>query len=96
MPGPLELEELANKRREVRFVVFTIKPSLVPSSKRSFHGEVKEATARASLKTNTPDNLSVTGVWLIFQKEIVLKKREAWRDSQESFTEVDKDGNLKN
>jgi hypothetical protein len=96
MPGPLELEELANKRREVRFVVFTIKPSLVPSSERSFHGEVKEAIARASLKTNTPDNLSVTNVWLIFQEEIVLKKREAWRDSQESFTEVDKDGNLKN
>jgi hypothetical protein len=45
---------------------FHNKPSLVPSPERSFHGEVKEANARASLETNAPDDLLVTGAWLVF------------------------------
>jgi hypothetical protein len=47
-------------------MVLAIKPSLVPSSERSLHGEVKEAATRVSLETNAPDDLSVIGAWLVF------------------------------
>jgi hypothetical protein len=62
----LTLRESANERREVMFMVLAIKPSLVPSSERSLHGEVKEAATRVSLETNAPDDLSVIGAWLVF------------------------------
>jgi hypothetical protein len=62
-------------------MVLTIKPCLVPFSKRSFHGEVKEATTRASLETNAPDDLSVTSAWLVFQEKVILEQWKACRDS---------------
>jgi hypothetical protein len=58
---------------EAEFMVFTIEPCHMPSPKQSFHGKVKEADARAGLKTHTSNNLSVSGTRLIFQEDIVLK-----------------------
>jgi hypothetical protein len=46
-------------------MVFTVKPGLVPSSKRSFLGKVKEAATRASLETHAPDHLLVIGTRLV-------------------------------
>jgi hypothetical protein len=69
MPGPLELGESTNKRREAGFMVFTIKPCLVSSLQRSFHGEVKEAVATVSFETDAPDNLLIIGTWLVFQEK---------------------------
>jgi hypothetical protein len=91
----MTLKESTNKRREARFMILKIKPSLVPSPERSFHGEVKEAATRASFETNTLDDLSVIGAWLVFQEKLILEQREAWRNSQESFTKMDEDGKLK-
>jgi hypothetical protein len=36
-PGTAELRESANEGREARFMVFTIKPGLVPSLEQSLH-----------------------------------------------------------
>jgi hypothetical protein len=36
-PGITELRESANQGQEARFMVFTIKPRLVPSLERSLH-----------------------------------------------------------
>jgi hypothetical protein len=66
MPGPLILREPTYKGREPRFMFFIVKPSLVPSPKRRFHGEVEKAAKRAGLESNALDNLSVVGAWLIF------------------------------
>jgi hypothetical protein len=66
IPSPLILRESFHKRGEVGFMVFTIKPCLVPSPERRFHGEVKEATKRASMECNALDNLSVISTWLVF------------------------------
>jgi hypothetical protein len=58
-PSSLELGEPAYERREARFMVLTIEPCLVTSPKRGFQGKIKEASARASLKTYAPNDLSV-------------------------------------
>jgi hypothetical protein len=50
-------------------MVFTIKPCLVSSLQRSFHGEVKEAVATVSFETDAPDNLLIIGTWLVFQEK---------------------------
>jgi hypothetical protein len=81
--------------QEARFMILKIKRSLVPSPERIFRGEVKEAATRASFETNTLDDLSVIGAWLVFQEKLILEQREAWRNSQESFTKMDEDGKLK-
>jgi hypothetical protein len=49
-------------------MVFIVEPSLMPSPDRSFHWEVKEAVARASLETYAPDNLSVVTAGLVLQE----------------------------
>jgi hypothetical protein len=69
MLGPLILRESTRKVRKAGLVIFTIKSRFVPSSKRRFHGEIEEATARASLESNAPNSLSVIGAWLIFHKK---------------------------
>jgi hypothetical protein len=66
MPSPLILRESAHKRREVGFMVFTIKLSHVSSHERRFHQKVEEATQRASLESNASNNLMVSGTWLVF------------------------------
>jgi hypothetical protein len=73
MQGPLILKESANKKREARFMVFSIKLGFVPSPERSFHGEVKEASTRASLEINAPNDVLVIGTWLVFQEKIILE-----------------------
>jgi hypothetical protein len=46
-------------------VVLAIEPCLVPSPKRGIQGKDEEASARVSLKTYVPNDLSVGGTWLI-------------------------------
>jgi hypothetical protein len=91
MPSPLILGKLANKRVEAGFMVFAIKPSHVPSLDRQFHWKLEEATKRASLESNAPNNYLVSTAWLVFQGEIVLKQRKVWRNPLEGLTEMDKD-----
>jgi hypothetical protein len=64
-PSSLELLEPAYEWREAGFMVLAIKPCPVPSLKRGFQGKVEEASVRVSLKTNTPNDLSVGGTRLI-------------------------------
>jgi hypothetical protein len=64
-PSPLTFRESAHERREARFMVFIVKPSLVPSLERSLHRKVKETTQRASLETHASNNLSVSGAQLV-------------------------------
>jgi hypothetical protein len=54
-------------------MVFIVKLGLMPSPKRRFHWEGKEAAARASLKTHAPDNPSVVSAGLVFQEEVIFK-----------------------
>jgi hypothetical protein len=95
-PQPLKFRELAYKRREVGIVVLTVKPSLMPSPKRSFQQKVEEHGTRAGLETHTPDNLVVSGTQLVFQENVVLEQREIRWNAKKCFTEMDEDGDLKN
>jgi hypothetical protein len=94
-PSPLVFKETAYKGGEFGFKVLAVELGLVPPLKRGLHWEVEEAALRASLKTHTPDNLSVSGTRLVFQEEIILEQREVRRDSMESLTYMNKDCNLK-
>jgi hypothetical protein len=80
-PSSLELGEPAYEWREARFMVLTIEPCPVTSPKRGFQGKIKEASARASLKTYAPNDLSVGSTRLILQEEIIFEQREVWRNS---------------
>jgi hypothetical protein len=80
-PSSLELGEPAYERREARFMVLTIEPCPVTSPKRGFQGKIKEVSARASLKTYAPNDLSVGSTRLILQEEIIFEQREVWRNS---------------
>jgi hypothetical protein len=73
MKSPLIFRESTHKRKKVGLVIFIIEPSFLPSPERGFHGEVKEAAARASLESNTPNNLLVIGALLVFNKEVVFE-----------------------
>jgi hypothetical protein len=95
-PSSLELGEMAYKRREARFMVLTIKPGHMPSSERSLQRKVEEANTRAGLKTYTPNNLSVSDTWLVFQEKIILEQGKIRGNSNECFTEIDEDGDFKN
>jgi hypothetical protein len=48
------------------------------------------------LKTQTSDDLTVSGTLLIFQEKVILEQRKVRRDSKKSFAKMDKDGDLKN
>jgi hypothetical protein len=66
MPSTLELGKMTNERGDAGFMVFAIKPGLVPFSDRSFHQEIDEAIVGVSLKVDTTDNFSIGGTGLIF------------------------------
>jgi hypothetical protein len=50
-------------------MVLTVKPSPVPSPMGGLHRKVKEASARVSLETHTPNNLAASGARLVFQEK---------------------------
>jgi hypothetical protein len=72
MPGTLELGKATNEWGEAGFMIFTIKPTPMPSQERSFQWEIDEATVGASLKA-VADNFSVGGAGLVFQEEIIFE-----------------------
>jgi hypothetical protein len=72
-PRPLKFKESAYKRREAGFVILVVEPRPVPSPKRSLHRKVKQADARAGLKTHTPNNLAFSGTRLVFQEKVILE-----------------------
>jgi hypothetical protein len=78
---PLELGESSYERREAGFMVLTVEPCSVLSTKGRLHGEFKEAGTRAGLKIHTPNNLAVSGARLIFQEEIISEQRKIRRNS---------------
>jgi hypothetical protein len=65
-PRPLKFRELAYERREAGFVVLTVEPCPMPSSKGSLHQDVNEASVKAGLETHSPDNLAFSDTRLIF------------------------------
>jgi hypothetical protein len=81
MPGSLKFRESTYEGRETGFTIFTMILDFVPSPERSFHGAVEEAATWVSLESNASDDLTVTGAWLIFQKNVLLEQRKAWTDS---------------
>jgi hypothetical protein len=68
-PSSLELRVSTYKGSEDKFMVLAIKPCPMPSPERSLQRKVEEASTRAGLKTYTPNNLSVSGARLVFQKK---------------------------
>jgi hypothetical protein len=94
-PSSLELGEPAYKGREAGFMVLAIKGPM-PSTERSLHRKVEEASMRAGLKTYAPDKLTVSGTRLVFQEKIVLEQGKTGGNSQKSFIEMDEDSDLKN
>jgi hypothetical protein len=68
-PSSMELKESAYKGREDRLMVVTIEPGHFPSPKRSLQRNVVEASTRTGSKTFTPNNLSVSSAWLVFQEK---------------------------
>jgi hypothetical protein len=48
------------------------------------------------LETHAPDNLAVSGTWLVFQEKVVLEQGKIRWNAKKCFTEIDKDGDLKN
>jgi hypothetical protein len=95
-PRPLKFRESAYKRREVGFMVLTLEPCLVPSPKGSLHRMVKEASTRVGLETHAPNNLVVSGTWLVFQEKVVLEQRKIRRNAEKCFVKMDKDDDLEN
>jgi hypothetical protein len=67
-------------------VVLVVKPRLVPSPKGTLHQKVKEAGVMAGLETHTPDNLVVSGTWLVFQEKVILEQRKVRRNAKKCFT----------
>jgi hypothetical protein len=92
----LKFREPAYKRRVAGFMVPTVQPCPMPSPKGSLHHKVEEAGTRVGLETHAPDNLVVSGTRLVFQQKVILEQREIIRNAKKCFTEMDKDGNLKN
>jgi hypothetical protein len=88
VPSPLIFRESAYERKDAWFMVFIVKPCLVPSLERSLHRKVKESTRTYS------NNLSVGGAWLVFQKEVIFKQRKIRRNPKEVLTKMHKDNNL--
>jgi hypothetical protein len=80
-PSPLVFRESAYKGREVGFMVLTIEPGPMPSSKRSLHWVFKKIASRVSLEIHTLDSLLVSGTRLIFQEKIMFEQRKVWRDA---------------
>jgi hypothetical protein len=95
-PSPLKFRESAYKRREARFLVFTLEPRPMPSPKRSLHREIKKAGVRVSSKAHTPNSLTVSSTWLIFQEKVILEQGKIRRDFKKCFAKMDEDGDLKN
>jgi hypothetical protein len=80
VPSLLIFRESAYERKEAWFMVFIVESYLVPSPKRSLHRKIKEVTQRVSLETHASDNLSVCGARLVFQKEVIFKRRKNRRN----------------
>jgi hypothetical protein len=48
------------------------------------------------LEAYATNNLSVIGAGLIFQEEVTFEQRKVWRYSEEGFTQIHEDGDMKN
>jgi hypothetical protein len=72
-PSPLEFRKSAYEGGEAGFMVLTVEPGPVPSSKGSFHWKFKKAAMMAGLEAHAPDDLPVSGTRLIFQEEVIFE-----------------------
>jgi hypothetical protein len=95
MGGHADTGELANEAREARFMVFTIKPGLVPSLEWSFHWQIQEAAVRVHLEAYTTNNLLFIGTELILQQEIAFEQGKIHRHTEKDLAQMHKDDNLK-
>jgi hypothetical protein len=93
--GTTELGESANEWREARFMIFTIKPGLMPSLERSLNWQIQEAIVRACLEAYATNNLQFIRTRLIPQQEIAFEQEKIWRHAKKGFTLMHKDDNLK-
>jgi hypothetical protein len=72
-PGFGVLGEAANEGREARFMVFTIKPGLMPSLEQGLQWEIQEAAMRVSFEAYAANKLPLIGAELILQEEIAFE-----------------------
>jgi hypothetical protein len=78
-------------------MVLAIEPSPVPFPKGGLHRKVNKAGVRAGLETPPPpNNLAVRGAQVVFQEKVVFEQRDIGQNAKKCFTEMDKDGDLKN
>ena len=76
-------------------MVGTIEPLGVPTLQRGFEERGEKLTVRPSLQADSPDDLGVGCTRLELEKEVVFEEIEVRMDSKKGFTEMDKDGDLK-
>jgi hypothetical protein len=93
-PVSIVFRESADKEWEAGFMVFTVKPWFMSFLERSFHREIKEVTASASLDAYATDNFLVNGARLILQEEIMFEQREIKMYDKEGLAQMDEDGDL--
>jgi hypothetical protein len=84
-PCTTKLRESANEGWEARFMVFVIKPGLVPSLERSLHLQIQETTVRAHLEAYAANDLSFIDTGLILQQEIAFQEGKIWRHAEKGF-----------
>jgi hypothetical protein len=74
------------QRREVSFMVFIVKPRLMPSLERSIQGKIEEVAMRVRLDANTTNDLPFGSTRLILQKGLMLEEWEVGVDGEVAFT----------
>jgi hypothetical protein len=88
---------MANKRREARFMIFTIELGLVPSLERGLQRKIKEDTMWVRLDADTTNNLPLGCAWLILQGKITLEEGEmGGGPGKVALTEVNRYGDMEN
>jgi hypothetical protein len=74
-PRFIVLEEAADERQQARLMVLAVKLLRMPAFEGRFEGKVEEIPMRSCLNADSTNFLAFCSAWLIFQEEIMLKKR---------------------
>jgi hypothetical protein len=77
-------------------MVLTVEPFNMPAFEGGLQGKDEEIPMRSGLNANSAHHLAFGSAPLVFQEEIMLEKSKILKDGEISFTEMDKDGDLKN
>jgi hypothetical protein len=94
-PSLLVLGESSHEGGEARFMVLIVEPCSVPSPERILQGKVEKTSTRLSLYAYTTYDFPICGARLVFQEKIIFEQGKVWENPKISFTDVDKNGDLK-